>query len=194
MRGERMYAFTNLGKMKGRGDHERRPNRLKGYDYSRDGFYFVTICTKNGIPWFGKIKNDKMILNTFGKHALKSWTQIPRHFPNARLDEFIIMPNHIHGIIEIHNKHVGNAYMRSLRNEMPHWQRRTKMYLPKIIHEFKAAVKRASWQEFYIQNFAWQKSYYDHIIRDEKGLNTIREYIRSNPVNWKNDRNNSINP
>ncbi|RLC36231.1 hypothetical protein DRH27_05530, partial [Candidatus Falkowbacteria bacterium] len=77
--------------------------RLENYDYSRDGFYFVTICTKDRELFFGSVKKDEMILNEIGKMAEKYWLEIPVHFNNVLLDEFIVMPNHLHGILVIDN-------------------------------------------------------------------------------------------
>ncbi len=161
---------------------ERKLNRLKDYDYSQNGFYFVTICTKNREEWFGKIESGKMILNKFGEIAKSFWMEIPRHFKNVALDEFIVMPNHVHGILII----VGNAYMRSLQN-------RTKMLLSRIIQQYKSSVTREInllQNDFYFQ---WHKSFYDHIIRNDKTLNNIREYITNNPLKWEFDIENKIN-
>lgn len=83
--------------------HNRRSIRLKGYDYSQEGWYFLTICTHNKQHLFGEIENYKMILNDVGKIVNTCWLEIPEHFPNVTLHEFVIMPNHIHGIIEITN-------------------------------------------------------------------------------------------
>jgi len=161
---------------------ERKLNRLKDYDYSQNGYYFVTICTKNREAWFGKIESDKMILNMFGEITKNFWVEIPKHFKNVSLDEFIVMPNHIHGIVII----VGNAYMRSLQD-------RTKMLLSRIIQQYKSSVTR---EINSLQNdfcFKWHKSFYDHIIKDEKTLNNIREYITNNPLKWESDIENEIN-
>jgi REP element-mobilizing transposase RayT len=162
---------------------ERKLNRLKDYNYSQNGYYFVTICTKNREEWFGQIDGEKMILNKCGEIAKNFWVQIPKHSRNVSLDEFIVMPNHIHGILII----VGNAYMRSLQN-------RTNMLLSKIIQLYKASVTR---EINSLQNdfcFKWHKSFYDHIIRNEKTLNNIREYIVNNPLKWEFDIENKINP
>ncbi len=161
---------------------ERKVNRLKDYDYSQDGYYFVTICTRNREEWFGEIQSGKMILNGCGEITKNLWVEIPKHFKNVGLDEFIIMPNHIHGILII----VGNAYMRSLQN-------RTKMLLSRIIQQYKSSVTR---EINSLQNdfcFKWHKSFYDHIIRNEKTLNNIREYIVNNPLKWESDIENKIN-
>lgn len=81
--------------------HHRRSIRLKGYNYSQAGLYFITICTQNRVCLFGFIENCEMVLNGAGNHAIKCWLAIPKHYPNTRFHEYIVMPNHIHGIIEI---------------------------------------------------------------------------------------------
>ncbi len=190
----------------------RKLNRLKNYNYTQDGYYFVTICTKNREEFFGQIGNVKIGLNEFGKMARKYWLEIPNHFPNVKSDEFVIMPNHIHGILIIDNNNafnknngdgvgndgdgVGNADLRSLRGlRSLQYRDRTKMYLSKIIHGFKSSVTREIRKKFENSEFAWQKSFYDHIIRNEKSLFNIRQYIINNPKNWEleKDRNHSVN-
>lgn len=166
---------------------ERKHNRLPDYNYSNPGYYFVTICTKNKIPFFGSINDHGMNLNRLGKVVHKYWTIIPNHFDHISLDEFVIMPNHIHGIIVIEpsiTTVVGDAVLRPLRGV-----NRSKMLIPKIIHGFKSTVTRKIHNQFPISEFAWQRSYYDHIIRDKNGLEKIRLYIKSNPENWLNDKN-----
>lgn len=169
------------------GLHERKLNRLKYFNYSSNGWYFVTICIKNRIENFGNVIGRKMILNQFGKIANKFWLEIPNHFRNAELDEFIVMPNHLHGIIVI--KNVGNADLRSLQNIKSN--DKTKMMLSKIIHGYKSSVSREIRKLNHI--FRWQKSFYDHIIRSEESLFVIRKYIRGNSNNWNNDKNNVEN-
>lgn len=165
--------------------NDRKLNRLKDYDYSQNGFYFVTICTKNREEFFGEIKDEEMILNEYGEIAKNCWLEITDHFQNAEFDEFIIIPNHIHGIVIIANDmDVGNADLRSLQ------QQRTKMYIPKIIHGIKSSVTRKIRGKYNDFNFGWQKSYYDHIICDEKSLDNIRQYIVDNPLKWDLDKNN----
>ena len=160
----------------------RRPNRLKHYDYSENGYYFVTICTYNRECFFGEIVEEEMVKNETGELAEKLWLDIPEHFRCVELDEYVIMPNHIHGIVVISN--VGNAYMRSLRNE------RNKMLLSNVIQQYKAAVTREINKLELIPDFKWQKSFYDHIIRNEVSLTKIRNYMQTNPVTWDNDKEN----
>ena len=90
----------------------RKPNRLKAYDYSTAGYYYVTICTYNRKESFGYIENNRIVLNEYGKITEKTWKEIPNHYPNVELDEFIVMPNHIHGIIIIKNPAVGDGHAR----------------------------------------------------------------------------------
>ena len=93
---------------------ERKLTRLKGYDYSQSGYYFVTICTEDREEWFGRVDGDEMRLNEFGEIARNFWTEITGHFNYVGIDEFSVMPNHVHGILVIEENMVGNAYMRSL--------------------------------------------------------------------------------
>ncbi len=181
-------------------DRDRKLPRLKDFDYANDGAYFITICTANRENIFGEIQNNKMVLNESGRVAEKCWREIPDHFPNAKLDEFVVMPNHVHGLIWIENsnkiiKRVGNADLRSLQIPCsPQTQSqkidRTKMAIPKIIHGFKSSVTRIIRQQNSATHSVWQKSFHDHVIRDDDELNRIRDYIWQNPKNWEKDENN----
>ena len=150
----------------------RKPTRLREYDYSNGGWYFVTICTYKKINYFGRIKNGKKSLNNFAKFAENIWKQIPIHYPEAELDYFQIMPNHIHGIIIINN--VGKGHALSLH------RRHT---LSNIIGSFKSAVTKSINENNY-KNFKWQSSFYDRIIRNDYELYNIRKYIEQNPLKW----------
>jgi putative transposase len=176
--------------------YDRKRNRSKNHDYSADGHYFVTICTQDRIKFFGEIRNGKMVLNKFGEIAEKCWQEIPSHFDNVKSDVFIIMPNHVHGIVTMRNGNasVGNADLRSLPStrsipdHLPEKPDRTKMTLSKIIHGFKSSTTR---RINGIQNklfFAWQKSFHDHIIHNKKELDNIRKYISENPEMHKEEK------
>ena len=173
---------------------KRKQIRLRDYDYSKSGYYFITICAKGREQWFGAIESGTMRLNKFGKIARDFWFEIPAHFKEVKTDEFSVMPNHLHGILIIEEKMVGNAYMRShQRNAFMHsLQGKTKMSLPKIIQQYKSSVTRKinSMQNDF--EFGWQKSFYDHIIRSERSLESIREYIQNNPLKWDLDRENPL--
>ncbi|MEN8194667.1 MAG: transposase [Bacteroidota bacterium] len=162
---------------------QRKKNRLSEYDYSQNGYYFITICTKNKGEYFGKINNGKILLSEIGNLTKKHWNEISQHFPFIELDEYVIMPNHIHGIIIIDNENnVGNNYSCSLQN-------RNMELLPKIISQFKSSVTRQIRKQFNNYDFAWQKSFFDHIIRTEKSLFNIRNYIFYNPSKWDLEKN-----
>ena len=176
----------------------RKANRKKHYNYSSVGYYFVTICTKDRLSFFGKIEDGKMNLNEYGEIVKKCWLEIPEHFSKIKIEEFVIMPNHFHGIIIIYD-FVGNRHACSLQNnksDIVHAcslqnENRQHQKLPVIIGSFKSAVTKLIHRK-YDNSFQWQKSYYDHIIRDESSLNKIREYIRQNPHNWDTDKNNPL--
>ena len=114
----------------------RKANRLKDYDYSQNGFYFVTICTKNKKEYFGKINDGEMVLNDYGEIANQLWLEIPDHFEDIKLDESVIMPNHLHGIIIIDSDEepVGNRHACSLQ------EGRQYQKLPVVIGSYKSAV------------------------------------------------------
>ena len=160
-------------------------NRLAGYDYGQNGFYFVTICTKNREHYFGEIINDEfdnayLKSTPIGLIANEYWESIPKHYPFTVLDEYIVMPNHLHGIIGIAKEE--NAPWKP--NEFGIQSRN----LAAIIRGFKSSVKRHA-NENNI-DFHWQPRFYDHIIQDEKSMVAIQNYIMSNPGNWYKDKDN----
>lgn len=164
----------------------RRPGYRKK-NYADAGMYYVTICTKNRVPWFGEIINGRMELSDVGRIAHECWQSIPNHFSHVRLDRFIIMPDHMHGIIRImENINVETPYMASLpRNEhhKPQWKRGC---LGSIVQQFKRACTVQS-HKMGLPDFAWQPRYYDHVIRDRDDLERIRWYIEQNPSAWERD-------
>ncbi|MFQ5713870.1 MAG: transposase [Candidatus Scalinduaceae bacterium] len=172
--------------------HHRRSIRLKDYDYSQQGGYFVTICARNRELLFGRIAEEKMLLNDAGKFANKCWLEIPEHFLHVTLDEFIVMPNHIHGIIIIDT--MGNVGVQNF--EPLHKQNKYQQIIPKsigsIIRGFKIGVTKWFRKNTNIYN-VWQRNYYEHIFRNEDGLNRIRECIINNPIQWQFDRENPHN-
>jgi REP element-mobilizing transposase RayT len=152
----------------------RKTNRLKEFDYSADGYYFITVCVRNHQDYFGEIVGGRVVLNELGRIVEGCWTDLLCHYSTCILDEFIIMPNHMHGIIVIDNK-VGNGL-----KPFP-----TKCGLSEIVRGFKTFSSREINKRFEGVCFRWQKSFYDHIIRDEDSLFHIREYIRNNTLKWE---------
>ena len=149
--------------------HHRQSARLKDFDYSQAGAYFITFVTHNRLNIFGEIENEIIQLNRFGKLISNEWTRLPQRFPGVVVDEFIVMPNHFHGIVILTDlKPVCNlaVIVGSMKSSTA-----------RLIN----ALRKAQGEPI------WQRNYYEHIIRDEEDLNRIREYILNNPVNWIND-------
>ncbi len=165
--------------------HHRRSIRLKEYDYSQEGLYFITICTHKHSFLFGKIFDGKMVLNNAGKIANKCWLGIPEHYPNTRLHEYVIMPNHIHGIIEIVVSVGANNYS-PLQNG-------TSKTIGSMVRGYKIGVtkwfrKNVRGQDIGPMPSVWQRNYYEQIIRNEQSFLKISNYIINNPTNWLNDK------
>lgn len=168
----------------------RKQIRLSGFDYSSNNCYFITICVKQKECLFGNVVNQKMVLSDAGLIANKCWQEIPLHYQNVILDEYVVMPNHIHGILVIDkNESVGVQYIEPLhRNE---FQKIISGSIGAIVRGYKIGVTK--WFRRNTDHHdLWQRLFYDHIIRNERSLNFIREYIRNNPKNWESDRNNNL--
>jgi putative transposase len=173
--------------------HHRKTIRLREYDYSQAGFYFVTICTQDRIPLFGNIIDGVMVLNAAADILQTVWNEISTHYPNVILDGFVIMPNHVHGILEITHKMtpdpVGAIHELPLHEPfMPLIKQRRQMLIPKIVGRFKMLSGKAI--NLYRQTPSqpvWQRNYWEHIIRNELELHDTREYIRNNPAQWELD-------
>jgi REP element-mobilizing transposase RayT len=169
--------------------------RLKGFDYSQPGAYFITICTKDLVCYFENVESKKIVRST--------WNALPERFPTIILDEFVIMPNHLHFIIWFDPKSVGaqiNCAPNDVGNDIPKRKDkisigrqgivdRSRPILGQVIRSFKSQVTRSIRSSGPV-HFSWQRGYYDHIIRSEEALMKIREYIYSNPQRWHLDRNN----
>ena len=172
---------------------ERKNIRLRDYDYSRPGAYFVTICVRNRQLDFGEIVGDNVSLSPIGDIAGKYWREIPQHFPDVDIHEYVVMPNHIHGIIVILD---GSSHQgRGVQSNTPTENRFSRISpargsLAVIVRAYKGAVTRWCRQNGYPE-FRWQRGYYDHIIRNEESLSRIREYITNNPRRWAFDRQNA---
>ncbi|MFA6458282.1 MAG: transposase [Patescibacteria group bacterium] len=191
------------------GKYRIKSTRLRNWDYSADGYYFITICTKNRENFLGEICNKKMFLSPIGKIVQKYWQEIPQHFPNTKLDEFVVMPNHVHGILIIDNwndktvetpqwgvstkgvstKGVSTNMVKTCNpHHNPEWKSGT---IGVIINQFKSICTKHARE--IRQDFAWQARYHDHIICDDKEHNNIQVYILSNPANWEKDVENLRN-
>ena len=175
--------------------HRRRSIRLKGYDYASPGWYYLTICTHEGELLFGEVVRDQMHLSEIGAIAQECWNEIPQHFPRASLDVSSVMPNHLHGIVII------SGDVRARRGVPVQSLSRAAAFgkpvpgsLATMVGLFKQAVTRrvrarhATVRARHgVPLHIWHENYYEHIIRNEKELNRIREYIRTNPLRWRYD-------
>jgi REP element-mobilizing transposase RayT len=175
--------------------HHRRSVRLLGYDYSQTGAYFITICTQNRECLFGKIEDGELRLNDVGEMIQAFWDEIPSYYPGIDIDEFIVMPNHIHGIIVIVGADpCGRPGLANPQNGQARGPAPTGLSLPDIAHRFKTmttkryadGVKQNGWSAFHGK--LWQRNYWEHIIRNESELNSIRLYIQINPAQWELDK------
>jgi putative transposase len=192
--------------------HHRRSIRLKGYDYSKAGLYFITMCCKNRACLFGKIVDKKMVLNDTGVIVQQCWEDIPNHFPNVVLHEFVVMPNHIHGIIRIvganHHSPDNNSQNHSPDNNSQHSPNNHSQYVSSdnhslvngaknvsplrtptigsVVRGFKIGVTKWMRQNTNI-HMVWQRNYWEHIIRDRNSYVKISKYIVNNPAKWNDD-------
>lgn len=167
----------------------RRSIRVRGYDYRNAGAYYITLVTHDRQCLFGEIVDVEMRLNEYGQIAAACWEDIPHHFENVELDTFVMMPNHVHGIVVI-TDNVGATHASPLRKpQLPRGP--VSRSLAAIIGSFKSATtKRINEMRGMQGATIWQHNYYEHIIRDENDLNRIREYIFNNPSRWAEDDEN----
>ena len=149
--------------------HHRRSIRLPGYDYSQPGAYFVTICIWQRQCLLGDIEQGNMLLNRYGEVVDFNWFNLMRVYPHIKLDSFVIMPNHIHGIILIKTREQGHGLSEVVRG--------LKTFSSSRINQ----LRRVSGIH------VWQRGYYEHIIRDETTFAKIQEYIINNPYKWETD-------
>ena len=164
--------------------HHRRSIRLKGYDYSQGGLYFITLCTYHHETLFGYIKDGEMFFTDGGRIAEQCLLTIPDHFPFTELMQYVVMPNHVHFIIQITEQDTSRA-----NNHSPLQQKfaGTSKTIGSIVRGYKIGVTK--WYRTHTQIIhVWQRNYYEHIIRNEKSYNKVLEYIYLNPFNWRKDQ------
>jgi putative transposase len=187
--------------------HHRRSIRLKGYDYSQPGAYFITLVTHGRDCIFGEVIEGDMVLNWYGKTVHRDWMDLPHHYPFVTLDAFIVMPNHVHAIVVLRTDDVGRGGSTQAHNSKlikfvsdrfvtpdvgqtrPYGIRRHG--LPEIVRAFKSFSARRINQKRHLPGIAvWQRNYYEHIIRNQSDLDCIRLYIGDNPRRWAEDPEN----
>lgn len=165
----------------------RRSIRLKRFDYAQQGAYFVTICTHERENLFGRVAEDEMRLSAEGEAVRDVWSGLPRLFPSVDLDEFVVMPNHVHGIIAI--PFVGAQFIAPSTHGGAVGEGKHAPALGDAVRAFKAAAARRV-RLSSNPEFRWQRNYYEHVVRNEDDLNRIRLYIRMNPALWAEDPEN----
>ena len=178
--------------------------RLKGYDYSQVGAYFVTVVTQRRVPLFGDVLMGEMRLNRYGEIVHAAWVDLPRHYRHVELGAFIVMPNHVHGIIILNDTGrggsipgqppvtsgmtSGTASVSESAETRPYGKRRA---LPEIVRAFKSVSARHINLLRHTEGMSvWQRNYYDHIIRNQQDLELTWLYIESNPSQWITDDEN----
>ncbi len=180
-----------------------KSTRLSGWDYTSNGYYFVTICTRNRAPLLGEVRDNSVKLTRTGEIVAEEWLGIAVRRRDVSLDQWVVMPNHVHGIVVIHRDPVVETPQRI---ERPGWgaedirQQRTHHEeemqrgvsttsrlqagsLGAIVGQFKSRSTKRLWRSGF-RDFGWQPRFYDHIIRDDRSLDHIRQYIMDNPAMW----------
>jgi putative transposase len=152
--------------------HRRRSLRLQGYDYSQAGAYFITACTQHRMTLFGEVIDGEVRLNQAGIIVEDAWDNLPSHYPDLDLDAFIVMPNHVHGII--------------ILTDAP----ASRCGIPEIMRGFRTFSARSINKRRNTRGAVWQRGYYEHVVRNETALNRIRGYIVNNPARWADDPDN----
>jgi REP element-mobilizing transposase RayT len=158
--------------------------RLSDFDYSQVGVYFVTVCSHERKCTFGRVESGAVELFPLGRIVRESWLEIPYHFARVELDTFVVMPNHLHGVLVLHEDFVQRA-----QHAAPLQIKAAS--LPAVLRSFKAAAtKRARDASLLGSNPLWQRNYYEHIVRPGEALNDIRKYVSENPARWALDKEN----
>jgi putative transposase len=186
--------------------HHRRSIRLAGYDYSQCGYYFITVCTQGRRCLFGEIEKGRMILNNAGKMIGRWWNELKNKYANIEIDKYVVMPNHCHGIINIvvtvgadqcvcpnekgeqgeyKGEHIGSPQQDLPLRGRPIYKM-VQWFKTMTTNEYIRNVKQNHWEPF--DDKLWQRNYYEQIVRDEKSLRHIREYIANNPYRWQQDK------
>ncbi|NES72383.1 MAG: hypothetical protein F6K24_47905 [Okeania sp. SIO2D1] len=181
--------------------HHRRSLRLRGYDYSQAGAYFLTICTYNRQTLFGEIIDGKMQLNQLGEVVVEEWERSAQIRQEIELDYSVIMPNHLHGIVIINNVGANERVgVNTIEGECHSPLRMKSRSISSLITGFKSVVTRRinriryHGEQLTTPAPVWQRNYYEHIIRNETSLNQLRQYIVENPLKWEIDQLHPNNP
>jgi len=176
--------------------HHRRSIRLKGFNYATPGAFFVTVCTQERQCLFGEISAGKIRLSDQGRMLHDAWDELPTRFPFIELDQFVVMPNHVHGIIVLTNSTSGRSTAdgssQGDHKDRPDGTgtlgRVVQAFKSTTTHEYILGVRQHGWLPF--PGKLWQRNYYERVIRNEEELQRVREYISNNPLTWETDEEN----
>ena len=160
------------------GRHRRRSIRLPGYDYAQGGAYFVTICVRDRACVLGEMARGEVRTSALGEIVARCWCALPQHFPTVEVDAVVVMPNHLHGILFLTDVPAAGT--------PPATERRAPLSV--VIGAFKSASARQINAMRGTAGAFWQRDYFEHIVRDERGLSRLRTYIEQNPARWDMDR------
>ena len=170
----------------------RRSIRFPGFDYSRPGNYFVTVCADRRRCLFGRIEKNEMVLSGLGEAVRKCWIEIPHHFPNIEIETYVVMPNHLHGILALNPK-LPDAFRRprSIPLTAESFGKPVSGSIPTIIRSFKAAVSKLVRESgFLMSGVVWQRGYFERVLRDSREFINVTDYIIKNPLRWALDEEN----
>jgi REP element-mobilizing transposase RayT len=213
---QKRFEIGTMTQPRFKGKYRVESTRLPNWNYAANGWYFVTICTRERTHFFGEVITSQVQFSTIGEIAQQFWAEIPKHFNHTYIDAYVIMPNHVHGIIVIDRPHQVNRDRQpnvemlppnvetlppNVETLPPNVSTRRQFMsdispqagsLGAIVRSYKSAVSRWSHQNGF-EDFAWQDRFYDRIIRADGSLNCIRQYIVNNPTKWELDRHKSAN-
>jgi putative transposase len=155
--------------------HHRRSIRLKGFDYSQSAIYFITICIQDRKCLLGSIEDNRMLLSDPGNLVLEQWLELPIRFPSVIIDQFVVMPNHFHGIIYT----TDNTLTKPTLGEI------VGSFKSIVTHKYIDGINNKNWAPF--NQRLWQRNYYERIVRNDLELQNIQQYIQNNPIDWQTD-------
>ena len=182
-----------INQLKYQNQYRIKSSRLKSWDYRQNGAYFITICTKDKFQYFGKITENEMQLSHIGILADVLWYEIKSHFSNIEMGDFVVMPNHVHGILllnkvdnDLNTKSISEKFLKNHQQIDMAFISPKKGSISTIVRSYKAAVSKHAHRLGF--DFSWQSRFYDHIIRNQESYNQIADYIKTNPQKWEEDK------
>ena len=169
--------------------YRRQAERLRLFDYAAPGAYFITVCSWNRQVILGDVMGGRVILSDAGRIVEEAWLALPRHYPSLALDAFVVMPNHVHGILILGDVGAGFKPAPTVVAGRPP----RRHAIPEIVRAFKTfSARQINVQAQSVGRHVWQRGYYDHVVRDDRDLGRIRDYIFTNPLRWSMDRENPL--